>query len=248
MRLQRHYRMKLAARGVLALLCAGAVSTSALAEPPMGSRLGSRTRDAGTKVSEEASARQAHGIAACMVRSRQPYVERMLGAADKTAMEKAHYLIWNNLTCLPDDGDNGFVEGHSVSWSTDLMRGFLAEELLRRRRTEVGRLPALTFRQGRYQRPWFGLTGRSETVDEMGACLSDTAPVELTALMATTVYTAEEKTAFAALIPMMGKCLVVGTKLTGNRQSLRAAFADALYQRLINPAASTPTLAETAKK
>jgi hypothetical protein len=47
---------------------------------------------------------------------------------------------------------------------------------------------------------------------------------------------------------MMGQCLVVGTKLTGNRQALRAAFADALYQRLINPAASIPPLAETAKK
>jgi hypothetical protein len=236
-------------QSLLAAVMIAGLSTSALAEPPMGSRLGSRERDAGTKLSEAASAKQAHGIADCMVVKRKNAVEHMLSATDVTTMQKAHDAIWSDdLTCNPDESDNGFVAGHTISWSTDLLRGMLAEELLRRRSESVARLPALAFRQGRYERTWFALTERNATVDEMGACLADTTPPGIAALLKTVAYSPEERQAFGALTPMMGQCLVVGAKLTGNRQALRAAFADALYQRLINPAASTPPLAETAKK
>jgi hypothetical protein len=51
--------------------------------------------------------------------------------------------------------------------------------------------------------------------------------------------TPEEGQAFAALSPDMGKCLRAGTKLQANRQSLRAALAEALFQRLNAPAAPT---------
>jgi hypothetical protein len=224
-------------------------AASALAEPPMGSRLGSRERGAGTKPDEATSAKQAHGIADCMVQRRKNAVEHMLSATDPVTMQKAHDAIWSDdLSCEPDLNDNGFVTGHTISWSTDVLRGMLAEELLHRRSDQVAQLPALTFHQGRYQRSWFKLTDRNETVDELGACLADTTPSGIAALLATAAYSPAERQAFGAMSPMMGQCLVVGTKLTGNRQALRAAFADALYQRLINPAASTPPFAETAKK
>ena len=51
---------------------------------------------------------------------------------------------------------------------------------------------------------------------------------------------------FLGLMDNLGKCLRAGTKLQANRQSLRAALADALYQRLHAPAAAPAV--EAAKK
>ena len=45
----------------------------------------------------------------------------------------------------------------------------------------------------------------------------------------------------------MGKCLRAGTKLQVNRQSLRAALAEALFQRLNAPAAPAAPTVEAVK-
>jgi hypothetical protein len=108
-------------------------------------------------------------------------------------------------------------------------------------------LPALPLRHGFYKRGWFGGSSRSAVVDEMGACVADTAPSGISTLLRTTPYTPEEKAAFASLTPVMARCLSAGAKLIGNKQSLRAAMADALYPRVMDPAASLLPAAEPKK-
>ena len=232
-------------RGFL-LPVAIAVAAPAAAEPPLGSRLGDRLR--AEKIDEEKAAQHGHAIATCLANKRKPAVERFLAASDEKTMDKAQTSFSSgDLVCF-DAEDVGLVEGRRVSWSTDLLRGMLAEALLKKQMSQVAAMPALPLRQGRYQRAWFALTGRNEAVDEMGACLADTAPLGIAAVLGTEAYSAAEKQAFGAIVPMMGKCLSAGAKLSGNRQALRAAMADALYQRLLNPAASIPPPAEGAKK
>ncbi len=145
------------------------------------------------------------------------------------------------------EGGDDFVEGRRFSMPMDIQRGLIAEHLLRQLYRQAAALPPLALRQGSYSRSWFAGTTRNAVVDEMGACLADTAPSGIRTVLATTPYTPEEKAAFAALTPMMGSCLTQGAKLTGNRQSVRAALADALYQRVTDPAASTTLVAATGK-
>jgi hypothetical protein len=118
----------------------------------------------------------------------------------------------------------------------------LAERALTKAGTQLAVLTPLPL-QKIYQRPWFAVTGRHLTVDEMGACIADINPGGISALIRTVPTTPDEGQAFAALNADLGKCLRAGTKLQANRQSLRAALADALFQRLYRPA---PT-AEVAK-
>jgi hypothetical protein len=228
-------------RNLLMGLCVTMIAAPVLAEPPIGSRLGNRLSASAEEVKESEMARQAHAMATCMVNKRGSAVERLLATTEAAAMEKAKKAIWGReLTCYSGFNDGDFVEGRQVSWSTDLMRGMLSEEMLKRRTREIATLSAIPLRQQRYVRSWFAVTGRNPVIDEMSACLADTSPSQISDMLATRPYSAEENAAFGTLIPMMGTCLSAGAKLTGNRQSLRAAFADALYQRLINPAASTP--------
>lgn len=234
-------------RNLFVGICAALIAMPAMAEPPIGSRLGNRLRASADEDKEAEMARNAHAMAACMVNKRGSAVERFLAATDEATQGKASKAIWGGeLTCYSGFNDDGFVEGRQVSWSIDLMRGMLAEEMLKSRTREIAVLAALPLRQGRYVRSWFAMTGRNPVIDEMGACLADTSPSQIGTILATRPYSAEENTAFGAIIPMMGNCLSAGAKLTGNRQSLRSALADALYQRLINPAASVPPV-EAAK-
>jgi hypothetical protein len=69
----------------------------------------------------------------------------------------------------------------------------------------------------------------------MATCASESAPAETLALLKTLPYSDAEGAAFGAVAPHLGACLRAGVKVTGNRQSLRAALADALYQRVANP-------------
>ena len=93
-------------------------------------------------------------------------------------------------------------------------------------------------RQLTYSRSWYALSGRNSSVDEMATCVSEIAPRESLAPLKTTPYGNDEGAAFATLGPNLVSCLQAGYKVTGNRQSLRAAIADALYQRVANPAAA----------
>jgi hypothetical protein len=114
------------------------------------------------------------------------------------------------------------------------MRGDLAEELIKRDRHDVSTLQPLAI-QKLYLRSWFQFTGRNVSVDEMAACVADTAPAAIIALVDAQPFSDAEGTAFGSLVPYMGPCLRAGTKLEGKREPLRAALAEALYQRFTNP-------------
>jgi hypothetical protein len=74
----------------------------------------------------------------------------------------------------------------------------------------------------------------------MGACMADTDPAGIMALIRTNPGYADENAAMSALTPALTKCLSAGTRLDADRPALRAALADALYQRMTNPALSSP--------
>ena len=138
--------------------------------------------------------------------------------------------------CFGAQFSNDMVEERHIVYPPDIMRGMLAEAALERSRAEVDALPALPL-QKVYQRDWFSVTGRHVTVDEMGACIADTNPAGAAALMRTQPFSTQEGAAFAALSDNLGKCLRMGTKLRAGRQALRAALAEALFQRLNRPQA-----------
>ena len=83
---------------------------------------------------------------------------------------------------------------------------------------------------------------------KLATCVSEIASAETLALLKTEPYSDAEGTTFAAVVPSMGACLRARVKLTGNRQSLRAALADALYQRVANPAPAVPPAQAQATK
>jgi hypothetical protein len=89
--------------------------------------------------------------------------------------------------------------------------------------------------QRTYYRPWYAFTGRHISLDEMATCVADTRPAAVMALLGTQPFSDDENAAFAQLIGAMGPCLVAGTKLDAKREPLRAALAEALYQRAYHP-------------
>jgi hypothetical protein len=111
-----------------------------------------------------------------------------------------------------------------------LLRGLIAEELIKHDLATFSALPALP-RQLVYSRPWYAGTTRYEAVDEMATCAGETAPADVLALLKTEPYGNAERAAIGTLAPTLGACLRAGFQLNPNRQALRAALAEALYQR-----------------
>jgi hypothetical protein len=215
------------------LSCAGA---SAIAEPPIGSRLGERlTKD--RPADEATSVQQAHALATCLINKRASMAKRLLNQLDDDSYKAAYkVLIGGELQCDTGfmDATTPFIEGRALQVPRDIFRGLLSEEFIRQDPTIYAALPALP-RQLTYSRPWYGASGRDVSVDEMATCVGEVAPAQSLALIKTLPNSDAEGSAFAAVVPSMGACLRAGVKLTGNRQSLRAALADALYQRVANP-------------
>lgn len=85
----------------------------------------------------------------------------------------------------------------------------------------------------------------------MAACVADTNPAAVIGLIGSEPFSGGEDAAFGNLMPVLGQCLVAGTKLDAKREPLRAALAEALYQRATNPneslAASPQTAVEVPK-
>jgi hypothetical protein len=228
-------RKILTALGMIAGL---ATAGAALADPPIGSRVGDRLRKSAEVVPEDKAALRAHAMAACLVNKRRPAIARLLAATDMPSLQAGFKTMWSGeLTCQSgfEDNDSGFVEARRVQYPPDIMRGMLAEQMLRSLRSQVAALPAMPLLQQPYRRAWFGGSSRNAVIDEMATCMAETTPAGISELLATEPYSPGEKTTFGAITPMIGKCLSAGAKLVGNRQSVRAALADALYQRVVNP-------------
>lgn len=225
-----------------------AMTSTALADPPIGSRLGNRLRASAEDIKVEEAARRGHEFAACLTNKRASGVVKLLAQQTEAAYESAYKsLMGGELMCYTGFTDDPFIEGRAFVMPRELMRGMLAEELIKRNEKAIAALPALP-RQQLYSRPWYAATGRHVAVDEMATCISETVPGATLALLHTRAYTPEEKAAFGALTPHFGVCLSAGAKLVANRQSMRAALADALYQRLINPPAPIPAPPAAAPK
>lgn len=209
------------------------VAGAAAADPPLGSRIGNRERSNG-QAAEEKAARQGHAAAKCMVNKRRQTAERMLASTDAETVKKAYKNLWaGDLTCYSgfEDNDGGFVEGRVIDAPFDVMRGMIAEELIKREAAQVAQLPLLQPLNQIYVRPWYAVTNRDPIVDEMATCVADVNPVGTLALFQTEAYTDGEMAVVQSLSPDFGRCLRAGARLTANRQSLRAALAEALYQR-----------------
>ena len=234
------------------LACAGVclAAAGAMAEPPIGSRLGNRTEKQQVKDQTDAS-QNAHELAGCQLVSRAAAARDLLKARDAEELKKIRANLSGEQECFANLNRNDLVDGVEVSYPPDVMRGDIAEELLKRQRGTVGQLQPLPIQKS-YARSWFEFTGRDVSVDEMAACVADTNPMAIMALLDTTPQSTAEGAAFSNLIPYLGPCLVAGTKLEGAREPLRAALAEALYQRMENPAESVvppaPTSAQTAPK
>jgi hypothetical protein len=224
------------------MLCVGASPVSA--EPPIGSRLGDRVDK--QKVRDQRDAVQAaHQLAGCIAVKHASAAHGYLDSRDQKQVDKFGSQMGGEVDCISNITRNDLVDGVEVSYPTDIMRGDLAEEFLKRDIASVQQIQPLPIEKT-YSRPWFKLTGRHPSVDEMAACVSNTNPAAIIALIKTQPFSDDENIAFSGLIPAMGPCLVAGATLDAKREPLRAALAEALYQRVTNPAENEISAAATA--
>lgn len=223
------------------------IATSAWADSPIGSRLGDRLKP--NAEDEQTAARHGHELANCLVNKRRAQSERLVSQTTSDGY-KAAYKAFNggDLECFNmfDDATH-LTGGRSFSIPPEVFRGLLAEHLIAHDWSRFAALPALP-RQMTYSRAWYGGTNRHVAVDEMATCVSETAPAETLALLKSEPYSDAERAAYGVLGPHLGACLRIGAKVDANRQTLRAALADALYQRVANPPpAAAPGPAATPK-
>lgn len=220
------------------------IGATAHAEPPIGSRLGERLEKKEVEDQRDA-AQAAHQLAGCVLAKRGTAGRDLLNARTEEEVVNLRARISGDYECFAVLPGNDFVEGVAIAYPPDVMRGHLAEELLKRNRQAVAELQPLPL-QKVYSRSWFPFTGRHISLDEMAACVADTNPAAVMALMASEPFSRDENAAFGNLMPFMGPCLAAGTKLDAKREPLRAALAEALYQRVTNPSESLVPTAQAA--
>lgn len=226
--------MKAIGTAAIVAVAFGSVAAQAQNDPPIGSRLGQR-KDIVTPQSSTEATQSAHRLVGCIYVKQPTQSRAALDSLDADEALKRLNGLDNRGTCINLNmiSENGGAQ--RASMPPAIYRGMLAEAALRQGDL-AGLLPPLE-RQPAYSRPWFAVTGRPLAVDEMATCMAETNPLGLRALFATTAETPEELAAFSNLSSWMGPCLTAGAKLSANRQSLRAAFAEALYHRAVTPTA-----------
>jgi hypothetical protein len=185
-----------------------------------------------------ASPLTAKAYVACLEQRRSNDVQSLLRTTDGGTARRAYERLNENGDCVSRVFGASQYDPSETSMSMAMLRGRLAQQVLLSNEEEVQQLAALPLQQKRYLRNWFPATGRNLSVDEMGACMADIDPGGVLSLVETAEGSADEAAAIAALAPNLGKCLSVGTRLEADRQSLRAALADALYQRVKDPTVS----------
>jgi hypothetical protein len=215
---------------IAALVSLGSLATAAFADPSTGTRLGD-WRQNGPSLSARDQATGAKQLAECLYKHQKPMARGLLLARDPRQESIVESKLMGEVTCNDAQFGNDMVAERNVEFPQDILRGMLAEAALEHARDEMKALPALPL-QAIYQRDWFAVTGRNASVDEMGACIADTHPVGIAALLSAAPLSKDENIAFGGLSGSLGKCLRAGTKLTASRQALRAALADAMFQRL----------------
>jgi len=215
----------------IGLSCIGAPAT---AEPPIGSRLGERVERNLEKRDRDAAI-GAQEMARCLVNKQTRTARAYLATVDAAESKRLSHQMDGEHECFSMTEGNDLVEGRLVMFPEDIFRGMLAEWMIKGDVANYAALPGLP-RQLTYSRAWYVVSNRDGSVDEMATCVAETNPGAILRLIKTQPYSDEEGASFGAIVPDLGACLRAGVKLTGNRQSLRAAVADALYQRVANPA------------
>jgi hypothetical protein len=181
----------------------------------------------------------AQRYAACLAQSRPQQARQLLQASTSAAVIAPYRSLVDDDRCVTQAFGNQQFSPSDDALSQATLRGNLAEQLLLKQAAQVSALQAQPLQQKRYIRPWFAATGRHPAVDEMAACMADTDPAGIAALIKTKANSGEETAAFGAMSPALTKCLSAGTQLNVSRAAIRGALADALYQRLSNPSLST---------
>ena len=227
----------------------GIASSAALAEPPTGSRLGDFRRP-GPALTAQDEAVGAKQLANCLFAQNNDLSRSVLLAATLRTAQANLERLHGDVRCYNLVFSNELVAERYIMIPDDVLRGMLAEAALEKSGAQMAALQALPLQQKTYQRAWFAVTGRHPSVDEMGACMADTNPAGIAALISTGPVSKEETAAFAGLTYNLGKCLQAGTRLEASLQALRAALAEALFQRLNAPAPepAAATTAEATKK
>lgn len=207
----------------------------AMADPETGSRLSKNTRP-GPQLTPQDANLAAQKMANCLVSKRTDRVAAALLARGQKAADAAMAKVLGDVSCINlGPPANEMSDTRQISFSTDVLRGKLAEALLREDKASIAALTANPL-QKQYIRPWFGVTTRHSYIDEMATCVVDTNPAGVGAVFTTATDSPNEATAIKALVPNMVKCLRAGASLNANKQALRAALAEAMWQRLHAPA------------
>lgn len=175
---------------------------------------------------------------ACLSQTRPAQVRQLLETSSSQASKLTYRALADDRRCFARVFPNGEFRPEDMAFSQDLLRGELAEKALLSRTGAVAALQPLPLQQKRYIRSWFAVTGRNPAVDEMGACMADTDPGAIMALIRTGHGSVDESAAIGSMSQSLTKCLSAGTRLNAGREALRAALADALYQRLTQPGLS----------
>ena len=173
-------------------------------------------------------------LGTCMYISHKATALDLLNASTAGESDRAVVRLRDEQSCFDRLPTDSHLDTDVAAFSKGLMRGLVAEAALRDSAAAASLQP-LPFQQKRYLRPWFAATGRDPAVDEMSACIADTDPSGIVALIATAPGSSQESWALGNISPWLGKCLAAGAQLHSDRAALRAALADALYQRVRAP-------------
>ena len=222
-------------RAIATAMICGAATIAQAQESELGSRI-TKPREQTMVYGSGAAQRGARQMAACLVHRRQSAASAMLDAADDAGFIKADRALSRETSdCLSITTDAQAQTGVRMQASRPLWRGLVAEQLVMNRFATAA--PAPEPIQRRYASAWTAIDGRGAVIDEMAVCASSTNPAGVRALLVTEPASPAEATAMGALSPTLGQCLAAGATLQGNRQSIRAALAEALYHRLAAPGA-----------
>jgi hypothetical protein len=187
-------------------------------------------------------------LGTCMYISHKATALQLLNSSAADESDRALVRLRDEQSCFDRLPTDSHLDTDVAAFSKGLMRGLVAEAALRDS-SAAAALQPLPFQQKRYIRPWFVATGRDPAVDEMSACIADTDPSGILAMIATAPGSSQESWALGNISPWLGKCLAAGAQLHSDRAALRAALADALYQRVRDPELSIAVVpaAETHK-
>ncbi|MGH6615317.1 hypothetical protein [Sphingomonas sp.] len=191
--------------------------------------------NSGERVKEQgrSSAKAAQEFANCLVYRRGEDVRLFLDMTTPDAAAKISRGLFSEENCLSMPNAIAFTESLQLQSPAAIQRGVLAEALMGDMKDQP--VPEAQPLRTNYRNPWFKVSARDPAVDEMATCVAATNPSGITKLVHTVAESGEERAAVASLSPSLGPCLVKNAKLTANRQSLRAALAEALYHRMATP-------------